>query len=242
MSKIKLPRTFTEEVWTKLEERPEWKSYIGLPSTSYSMLTSFDEYTHDAIKNYLFGIREDIGPFAPYGNSVGRYLESRGTEIDTDWLSEDDVDYLATQLYKDEKYEFERPIVIPIEIGSDTVIFYGFIDLYSPSGPSQVLDFKTGNIDRAAKKYKSEEYQQTRLYSYGLELEGITTEYCGVKLFGRKGDGDVQWGPLRLTGESKDIPTPYNKAETEKYINDKVIPQIKAISDMYKSYLKMFGE
>lgn len=241
MSKIKLPRTFTEEVWERLGKRPEWKKYIGLPSTSYSMLDSFDNYTNDAIKNYLFKIKEDIGPFAFYGSAVGEYFESIGEEIDTNWLSEDDVDYLSTQLFTDEKHEFERPIVIPIEIGSDTVVFYGFIDLYSPSGPSQVIDFKTGNIDRAAKKYKSNEYQQTRLYSYGLELEGITTEYCGVKLFGRKGDGDVQWGPLRLTGESKDIPTPYNKAETERYINDIMKPKIKTISDMYKSYLKIFG-
>lgn len=244
--KITLPRQFTEEVWERCGSRRDLKKYIGNPATSYSQLTSFTDYTDDFVLSYLWRLdRDDDKVFANFGNAVGTAFEKQGKGVDTDWLDEDTLDYLSKMYYIGEQYTFEKPIVIPIEVEGTIVILYGFIDVHEQLEDSvKIIDIKTGSLEKRESFYSGDGYWQTRLYAYAEDLIGNEVSFCGVLLLDRKGNSKKGEGkhPLRLTGGSKIIPTPYVKAEVENYIEEKIKPNIKEISDYYKKFQDLFGE
>lgn len=237
MKGLEIPRTFSESAWIRCGSKEEWRQHIGKPSVSYSMINSFESYNKEWIKRYCFGIQEDIGIFAKFGTAVGEAVETCGGKIDTEWLDEDTQDHLAKVYYGDE-YQYERPILFIIEVNGVEVVMYGFIDVYGDS-PDIVCDIKTGSIKNKTAFYAGEEYMQTKLYSYSLDLEGINVTDTYVLLLDRKGNGR-KGHPLRLTGESLKIPTPYVRGEVEDYIENKMKKTILNISDFYKTYKKIF--
>lgn len=210
---------------------PKFEKYNGKPKLSYSQITSFKDplYRSQYILNYFFGIPDPGNIYAFFGGQVGEYIETNG-EIIGDMLDEGTMKVLD-DLERPEGSEHEVEIVID---RGDYVI-QGFIDrMYPVDGGIEVLDFKTGNIDKKAAFYGSQDYQQTTLYSYALEQEGHTIKKSFVKLLGRKGN-NMGGNMLRLSGAIKDIPTPYSQERAEIFLakTDKIA---KEISDLYETY------
>lgn len=220
------------KVYEVNENTPEhYKKYEGMPKLSYSAYNSFCEesYKGEFFANYFLGIRSEGNIFTEYGSKCGEYLE----KLEKSDLSEFDISVLE-KIERPENARYEVEVVI--DRGS--YVIQGFIDqeFKVPDG-LVIKDLKTGAIDKKAKDYASEDYQQTTLYAYQRELEGENVVYSGVMLLDRKGNGQEKY-PLRLTGEIADIPTPYSKERAEAFLKkfDKVAKQIEEYHKVYKKY------
>jgi RecB family exonuclease len=220
------------KVYEVNENTPEqYKKYEGMPKLSYSAYNSFCEeaYKGEFFANYFLGIRSEGNIFTEYGSKCGEYLE----KLEESDLSNFDISVLE-KLERPENARYEVEVVI--DRGS--YVIQGFIDQeYKVADGLVIKDLKTGAIDKKAKDYASEDYQQTTLYAYQRELEGENVVYSGVMLLDRKGNGQEKY-PLRLTGEIADIPTPYSKERAEAFLKkfDKVAMQIEEYHKVYKKY------
>ena len=212
-------------------EGGNYPQHVGKPKLSYSAYNSFleESYKGEFFANYFLGIRSEGNIFTEYGSKCGEYLE----KLEKSDLSEFDISVLE-KLERPENARYEVEVVI--DRGS--YVIQGFIDqeFKVPDG-LVIKDLKTGAIDKKAKDYASEDYQQTTLYAYQRELEGENVVYSGVMLLDRKGNGQEKY-PLRLTGEIADIPTPYSKERAEEFLKkfDKVAMQIEEYHKVYKKY------
>ncbi len=223
--------------------RPEHEKFHGRPKLSYSAYGSFNE---PAYKGEFFGTYFLKAPrtgtiFTEFGSAVGGFME---TEEPQDLLSKFDMETLLNKIGRPKGAEYEREIII--DRGS--YIIQGFIDrveyvrINGAMGGVEVIDFKTGAIDKKAKDYASGDYQQTTMYAYALEQLGYDIAYSGVKLADRKGN-TLEAGNknvLRLTGEVMDIPTPYSTERAEKFLTkfDKTAKEIEAYWKVYQKYFK----
>lgn len=214
-------------------EGGNYPQHVGKPKLSYSAYNSFleESYKGEFFANYFLGIRSEGNIFTEYGSKCGEYLE----KLEKSDLSEFDISVLE-KIERPENARYEVEVVI--DRGS--YVIQGFIDqeFKVPDG-LVIKDLKTGAIDKKAKDYASEDYQQTTLYAYQRELEGENIVYSGVMLLDRKGNGQEKY-PLRLTGEIADIPTPYSKERAEEFLKkfDKVAMQIEEYHKVYKKYFK----
>lgn len=230
MGEIVLPKKY--EIYDTTPEK--YHKYAGREKISYSQYNSFRDplYKGDFIIQYFLGIRLPPGIFADYGSACGGFFED-GVTVDTNWLSEFDVEVLK-KVPRPDGATYESEIVIDC---GDFVI-QGFSDQeFERSGLLEINDMKTGNVDSKVAFYGSDEYQQTTLYSYCREQEGHQIGYSGVILLGRKGNGRPGH-PLRLSGVIEYIPTPYTKERAEKAL-EKVRKVAEEISDLYKIFLKV---
>lgn len=214
-------------------EGGKYPQHVGKPKLSYSAYGSFTEeaYRGEFFANYFLGIRGEGNIFTEYGSKCGEYLE----KLETSDLSEFDISVLS-QITRPKEARYEVEIVI--DRGS--YVIQGFIDQeYLGEKGLVIQDLKTGAIDKKAKDYASQDYQQTTIYSYQREKEGETIAYSGVILVDRKGNGQEKY-PLRLTGEIAHIPTPYSVERAEAFLEkfDKVAKEIEAYHKVYKKYFK----
>jgi hypothetical protein len=225
---------------------PELEQFVGRPKLSYSAYNSFKEpaYKGEFFGVYFLGEPRTGTIFTEYGSAVGMYQETGEPQ---EYLSQSDKKILDEKIGRPKGAIYEKELVI--DRGS--YVIQCFVDriLEQSDGGLEVIDFKTGDISKKRADYESEDYQQTTLYSYGLELLGYKVSYSGVKLANRKGNtlnteafsknGDPLW--LRLTGEVIDIPTPYSKERAEKFLKsfDKTA---KDIEEYYSVYQKYFGK
>jgi hypothetical protein len=214
-------------------EGGKYPQHIGKPKLSYSAYGSFTEeaYRGEFFANYFLGIRGEGNIFTEYGSKCGEFLE----KLETSDLSEFDISVLS-QITRPENAKYEVEVVV--DRGS--YVIQGFIDQeYQGENGLVIQDLKTGAIDKKAKDYGGDDYQQTTLYAYQRELEGEKIAYSGVMLVDRKGNGQEKY-PLRLTGEIAYIPTPYSKERAETFLNkfDKVAKEIEAYHKIYKKYFK----
>ena len=234
---LELPSIYKERPNNLVPER--YKKYIGRPAMSYSTYTAFKEegYRGEWLANKFLGIPSEGSIFTEFGGAVGNYQETGKPQP---YLSENDMRVLDNENPANPEAEYEREIVI--DRGS--YILYGFIDrvLGVKNKKIHLRDFKTGSIEKKAKEYASEDYQQTTMYCYGLEQEGFEIKSSGVILFDRKGNTLEQGNKnvLRLTGEIELIPTPYSKERAEKFLLQ-VDETAKKIEEYWKIYLKTFG-
>lgn len=216
---------------------PKYDKYVGRPKLSYSAYGSFNE---PAYKGEFFGVYFLDAPrtgtiFTSYGSAVGGFME---TGEENDYLSESDKNTLLS-IGRPEGAIYEYEIII--DRGS--YIIQGFIDrmMVDAKNYVDVVDFKTGAIDKKKKDYASEDYQQTTMYCYALEQEGYTISSSGVILADRKGN-TLEAGNknvLRLTGDFEYIPTPYSTERAEKFL-EKFDKTAKEISEYWKTYCKYF--
>ena len=214
-------------------EGGKYPQHVGKPKLSYSAYGSFTEeaYRGEFFANYFLGIRGEGNIFTEYGSKCGEYLE----KLETSDLSEFDISVLS-QITRPENAKYEVEIVI--DRGS--YVIQGFIDQeYLVEKGLVIQDLKTGAIEKKAKDYGGDDYQQTTIYSYQREKEGETIAYSGVMLVDRKGNGQEKY-PLRLTGEIAYIPTPYSVERAEAFLEkfDKVAKEIEAYHKVYKKYFK----
>ena len=230
-----LPKKFEDRFGT----HPEHK---GKPKTSYSMCNSYDEeeYRDDVYIQYFLGIRLPSGEFAEFGTSVGEYIEfkAKGDKV-TGVLSEKDISILDEVVDYPNNAEYEDEIVI--DFGEFVMEGYADRIVYDNDNVVHVLDYKTLNIDKKSEYYASDEYLQTVLYAYQKEKQGFKIGDVEVFGLGRKGsslDGTGNF-KMRLSGEYKVIPTPYDKKRV-KLALDKIRTTTEKISKDYGIYRKYF--
>jgi len=215
-------------------EGGKYPQHTGKPKLSYSAYTSFCEaaYRGDFFANYFLGIRSEGNIFTEYGSKCGKLFE---TDTDSSDLSDFDVSVIR---------DIERPpnalYEVEIVVDRGSYVIQGYIDreYLDIEGNLVISDLKTGSIEKKAKDYASQDYQQTTLYAYQRELEGEHIIYSGVILLDRKGNGQEKY-PLRLTGEIEWIPTPYSKKRAELFLS-KFDATAKKIEEYHKIYKKYF--
>jgi hypothetical protein len=223
-----LPKTYEASI-------PKFEKYNGKPKISYSQYSSFNDplYKSQYICQYMLGIPDPGNIFAFFGGQVGVFLETNGQEVG-DMLGEDTVEVLkGVPRPKGSQYEVE------IVVDRGDYVIQGFIDIEwkDEEGKLHVKDYKTGNVDKKVEYYASEDYQQTTLYSYAREQEGEVIGSSTVTLLGRKGNGRPGH-PLRLSGDSVEIDTPYSKERAEGFLS-KVDKTVSEISDVFKVFNKI---
>lgn len=218
----------------------------GSEKISYSQLTSFThpDYNKDYIKQYFAGITLPDGIFAKYGSCVGTTIEAIGKKEELpkyDMLSETDLEVIKKLDYPENSI-YEDYIVVDLgEVDGSRLVIEGYIDrsIYLPDNEIIIEDFKTGSIAKKKEEYASDKYNQTRLYSYQKENEGYKISDTRVLMLDRAGNGSPK-SPIRLTGKTEFVPTPYVRAETEMWLESVKKTAIE-ISDLYQTYLKYFG-
>lgn len=239
-SKIVLPRVFDND---EGKGNPENDVYLGLPKISYSQLGSWKDlkYRKDYFKKYFAGMSLPSGVFAEYGTACGKFMESFGQTKDETksvrlpMLSNFDVEVLKQIEYPDNSVYEEHIVIHREDLG---YVIEGFADriIYEENNII-VEDFKTGNLDNKVDFYASDDYMQTRLYAYRKIQQGYNLKDCRVLMLGRKGNGSPNH-PMRLSGETKYIPTPYDEAKVEEFLKG-IDETIKEISEYYQTYLKL---
>lgn len=231
-----LPRIYNNE-------GGKYPQFKGLPKLSYSQYTSWKDlkYRDDYILQYFFKV-DVVSPFqvfADYGTHCGEFIETSGEKVGN-MLSENDISILNSIEYPDNSV-YEDEIVLPIYDKDGEILFViqGFIDraTYIDKNKVTIIDYKTGNIEKKAEYYGSEDYGQTTLYAHTKITEGYELDYSGVVLLGRKGNGRAGH-PIRLSGEIKDIPTKYTKTRANKLIKD-MTKVAKEISTYYTVLTKI---
>ena len=234
---IILPKVYKDN-----SKEQKYKSLNNLPKISYSQYSAWNsiEYKPDYIKQYMVGIKLPDGIFSLFGSATGTYVEGVGTgnmnchKEYEHLLSDSDREFLQTLEYPDNSI-YEDYIVV--DMGDYCIEGYMDRGIYNKKSVI-VEDFKTGAIKKKKDYYASSDYQQTRLYSYQKENEGYEIEDCRVLLLDRAGNNSAK-SPIRLTGEIEVIPTPYDRKDTEVFLED-VTRTVHEISDYYKQYLKFF--
>jgi hypothetical protein len=231
-----LPSIYKERPNNPVPER--YKKYIGRPAMSYSTYTAFNEegYRGEWLANKFLGIPSEGSIFTEFGSSVGTYQE---TGLEQPYLSQFDMEVLDKEIPGNALAEYEREVLI--DRGS--YILYGFVDrIFGVKNKKvDVIDFKTGSIEKKAKEYASEDYNQTTMYCYALEEEGFEINSSKVILFDRKGN-TLESGNknvLRLTGDIEYIDTPYSRERAEKFLK-KVDETAKKIAEYWAIYNKVF--
>ena len=239
-SKIVLPRVFDNN---KGKGDSENDVYLGLPKISYSQLGSWRDlkYRKDYFKSYFAGMSLPQGVFAEYGTACGKFMESFGQTKDETkserlpMLSNFDVEVLKQIDYPDNSVYEEHIVIHREDLG---YIIEGFADRIIYEGNDIIVeDFKTGNLDNKVDFYASDDYMQTRLYAYRKIQQGYNLKDCRVLMLGRKGNGSPNH-PMRLSGDSKYIPTPYDEKKVEEFLKG-IDETVKEISEYYQTYLKL---
>ena len=214
----------------------------GKPKGSYSQFSSYndDEYRHDYYVQYFFGFDVGGNDFSLYGGNVGTYIQSIGEKWDEPergCLSDEDIEFIHQMVKFPENTTYERELCI--DFGWFTM--EGYIDEDTTPEEMKIIinDYKTGNLDKKAEFYASEEYRQTRLYALEMHRQGYEILGCGVKMLGRKGsslDGQGNF-KMRLSGEHKYIPTPFTP-EIGQEVEAYMIKTAENISKDYQLYKK----
>lgn len=234
-----LPRKF-------IDRSPDGKyaSLVDKPKLSYSQITSWKSPTYKSgyIKQYICGIELPSGMFADFGSACGTYIEAKANNdpgcheeyahilSDNDRAILDALEYPEDSIYED---------LVVIDMGDFCI--EGYIDRSKHADKTAtILDYKTGSIAKKKEEYAGPDYRQTNVYSYFKENEGYSIDDCGVLLLDRAGNNSAK-SPIRLTGKSEYIPTPYSREKTEEFLDKDVRKIATEISDYYKQYLKLVG-
>lgn len=232
-----LPKIFDD----RFNTHPQHK---GKPKLSYSQYSSYKdpEYQDQYYLQYFSGIELSSGEFAEFGSSVGQYIEDIANKVEKPrkgFLSEEDCQVILNKVDFPDNCIYEDEVVVDF----GTFVCEGYIDRAKYDQKTvEIRDYKSLNLSKP-EKYESEDYGQTTLYS--LQKERLGYEVINSEVFGlgRKGNSLEGVGnfKMRLSGETKIIPTPYSKERANKVLED-ITKVAKQISEEYKIYLKYFGK
>lgn len=233
--KYNLPTVITKDVWFYEENKDVLEKYLGVPYISYSSVSSFTSPTYfdGFIKSKFAGIRDDGSVYTFFGSFLGESIEHGVWQENKHGF--EGMDKIDLNALRCEGAEYEKFVVIDFE----GFILIGFIDkaVKDEELGWSITDFKSG-ATKKIDEYKSKEYVQTVLYSHALELQGEKINKHSVTFVEREGSHINP--PLKFSGKKTEIPLEYNKERVE-YARDKVIKAVKGISDLYTTYLKIFG-
>lgn len=233
-SKIKLPSKITKDSWFYKDNEELCKPHLGKYYISYSSVESWIGYREDFIKQKFAGIKTPDGLYAQLGNYMGEAVET-GTFGDnpSGFTGQENIDLKEL---RPEGAEYEKMIII--DMGEYVIL--GFIDVFHEYEKmvAHIRDLKTGGKNKE-KKYSSEEYVQVVLYAYAIEQLGYKIGKTDVYFVRRTGSHVNP--PLNISEEQFEIPLEYSK-ERVKFALDRVDKVVKEVSDVYKTYVKVFGE
>ena len=194
-----------------------------IPYMSYSQYTSFNEigeFHYQMVLNYLFGIKLEsrFGAYAEYGTACGEHIEDKSRK-DHPMLNSKDKGILGK--YIDglpEHCQYEREIWL--ERKGYFILGYEDVFIEDQGDGVEVIDAKTGSIVKKGPFYASDKYGQTNLYAYFEDtVKKNKIKDCKVIMFDRVGNA-MKEDPdeLHLSGQVKDIPTPYSRERAEKVL------------------------
>lgn len=231
---IKLPTIINESCWFFEENKEVLKDFIGMPYISYSSVNAWNDpkYQPDFIKQKFGGIKLPDGIYAEFGSFVGEAIENG--KFGDNPNNFQGLENLNLELLRPPNSEYERFIIIPF--GSFVMI--GFIDRFTTKEDSvEVTDFKTGGKNKED-DYKSPKYRQTTLYAWAEELKGTKSIETGVYFIRREGTHANL--PMTISQEQFYIPLDYTPEKAQEAL-EYVEKTVEEISDVYKTYLKVFG-
>lgn len=240
LKNIKLPSRITEESWFYKDSQytEQIKPFLGWQYVSYSTAGDVTQYFEDTIKQKIAGL--DTYKDTCY-TLLGNYL---GEAIETGKFSENNPEgfvvdsSLDLSRYRPDGAEYEKLVTLILS-EEEKVVFIGFIDVcHDKNGKKRLRDNKSGSSTKV-KDYTLDKYIQLVLYAYALEQKGENIDSIGVDFFERIGSHLNK--PLKLTGKHTDISLEYNKDRID-FALKKIYENTQYISDLYTTYLKIFGD
>lgn len=228
---IILPTVLREDTHFYKQYEEQLKPYLGQYYISYSTASGVDKYMEDLIKGKFAGIKPKPTCYTELGGFLGRAIETGEFEKENPYGFEVDAS-LDINKFRPEGAEYEKLVIMPL---FDNVIFIGFIDVYLKTEKgARVRDNKSGAWKKQS-EYTSKDYTQLLLYANALDE---TIESIGVDFFERINSHISP--PLKLTGRTEDIPLEYSE-EKVKFAVEKLKKNTQRISELYSTYLKIFG-
>lgn len=246
MAKLQLPKTYSEFLWERGGKVPEHKKYIGKNCISWSQIETFNSKSgfntgllgkFEYMRKYFFGEKYPDMGWGTFGNQVEDYItEKKGEEN----FTKDELKVL-------DKIEplgvFQEEILIYFE-DLDFVLL-GYLDDSTPPKDKKVeilRDYKTKSENSKKDLHKASKYQ-IEVYILGLRKKGLEVEkaeYCIIERLG--GYQCMQGGGREALKVGEKIwYEPYEWTEKRLGETEKMIKQTaKKISDLYKTYLKIF--
>jgi hypothetical protein len=226
-----LPTILTEQTHFYKENEELCKPHLNKPYISYSSIDSWFNYPEDFIKQKFAHISLPDGIYAMLGTFVGEAIENG--EFGENEYGFTGLENVDLKTLRPEGAEYEKMILI--DRGAYVIV--GFIDIYTEyGGKCHIRDMKSGGAKKEF-KYQLEEYIQTVLYGYGMELQGKVVDKTDVYFIRRTGSHFKP--PLNLSEEQFVIPLEYNEQRV-KYALDRVDKAVKEIAELYKTYVKIF--
>jgi hypothetical protein len=204
---------------------------------SYSQISTWKRSKREYIRQYFLGEAFEGNAYTDFGSKVGEALEDN----DFTGFTAKETKFLKTIPRYD---EFEREI----KLRMDGFHIKGFIDtntvdLQQACGVEtelvdKIADYKTGDVDKKAAEYESDDYIQLDLYSAAIKQDtGQLPKEVKVFLIHRTGNA-FKNEKLKLGDEFVTI----TKKITQERI-DQVLGEVQIIaeeiSQYYKMYLKM---
>ena len=208
----------------------EGKYYI-----SYSQINKWKRSKRDYIRSYFMGEKDDnkvLQIYGDFGTKVGESYENN----DFSAWKDDEAEFLQSLPHLD---EFERKVKLQM----DGYYVLGFIDTNSkPVNVAstncyveELVDYKTGEIDKRTPEYESDDYWQVDIYAAALhQAYGKYPDKGSVVLIGRYGNA-FAGQELNLTKEAAIIDRPISKERC-----DSVLSQVQEIAEEISAYYKIY--
>jgi len=209
---------------------------------SYSQISKWKRSKRDYIRNYFFNEKEDntaLQLYGDFGHKVGEAYENNDFSA---WNNEE-TSFLKGLPHLD---EFEREIKLQM----DGFYVLGYIDTntreerYTKENLNtyikELVDYKTGDIDKRHPEYESDDYWQVDIYAAALHQEfGKYPDKGSVVLIGRSGNA-FAGEELNLTLEAAIIDRPISEDRCKEVLRQ-VQEAAEEISAYYLAYLKLTG-
>lgn len=206
----------------------------GLYYLSYSQISTWKKSKREYIRQYFLGEKFEGNAYTEFGSKVGEALENN----DFEGFTPKEIEFLKTIPRYD---EFEREIKLQM----DGFYIKGFIDtntsVHSISNKKKIelvdkiADYKTGDIEKKAAEYESDEYNQLDIYA-GAIRQDTGTLPSDVKVFLIDRTGNAFKGETLKLG-SKFVTI--TKNVTDERV-DKVLEDVQAIAEEISSYYKLY--
>lgn len=231
-----LPTKITKDVWFYEANKEILEKYLGVPYVSYSTVTAFGNpsYFDGFIKSKFAGIRDEGSVYTKLGSFLGESIEKGVWQDNPEGFK--GLENLNLEDFRDENAEYEKFVLV--DFGD--FILIGFIDkaVFEECCGYSLEDYKSGSASKL-KDYLSDDYVQLVLYAHALEEMGYNIKSIGVRFIERVGSHINS--PLAFSGRVEKLPLTYSPNRVE-FARKKVIKAVKAISDLYTTKVKIFGE
>ena len=216
LNKIILPQTDENgEMYLSYSQKKTWKK------------------KRDYIRQYFFGNKSDneyLEKYGDFGNKIADVFRNE----DYSGFTKKEIEFLKT-IPKYDEFETEVHLdmggwYVKCYVDSNTKVEDGYV--------KELLDYKTGEIDKRKVDYESQEYDQIEIYAAAFEQKyGKLPNKGKVVLIQRDGNA-FKNEELKLGDKYIEIPKKITKKRI-KEVKDEYIYTAREISEYYKVFLKL---